>query len=50
MVLAVDFGALTKGANFSVYGNLPYYINLAHFASPVRARRPDRRDSHRDSA
>ncbi len=25
-VLAVDFGALTKGASFSVYGNLPYYI------------------------
>ena len=25
-VLAVDFGALVKEANFSVYGNLPYYI------------------------
>jgi 16S rRNA (adenine1518-N6/adenine1519-N6)-dimethyltransferase len=25
-VLAVDFAALTKGARFSVYGNLPYYI------------------------
>ena len=25
-VLAVDFGALVKAANFSVYGNLPYYI------------------------
>jgi 16S rRNA (adenine1518-N6/adenine1519-N6)-dimethyltransferase len=25
-VLAVDFGALTKGKSFSVYGNLPYYI------------------------
>ena len=25
-VLAVDFGALAKGASFSVYGNLPYYI------------------------
>ena len=25
-VLAVDFAALTKGAQFSVYGNLPYYI------------------------
>src|SRR6267378_1027853 len=25
-VLAVDFGALTEGATFSVYGNLPYYI------------------------
>ncbi len=25
-VLAVDLGALTKGASFSVYGNLPYYI------------------------
>jgi 16S rRNA (adenine1518-N6/adenine1519-N6)-dimethyltransferase len=25
-VLAVDFGVLTKGARFSVYGNLPYYI------------------------
>jgi 16S rRNA (adenine1518-N6/adenine1519-N6)-dimethyltransferase len=25
-VLAVNFGALTKGASFSVYGNLPYYI------------------------
>src|SRR6202049_558916 len=25
-VLAVDFGALAKGARFSVYGNLPYYI------------------------
>src|ERR1700680_2185817 len=25
-VLAVDFGTLVKAANFSVYGNLPYYI------------------------
>ena len=25
-VLAVDFGSLAKGASFSVYGNLPYYI------------------------
>ena len=25
-VLAVDFAELTKGARFSVYGNLPYYI------------------------
>ena len=25
-VLAVDFADLTKGARFSVYGNLPYYI------------------------
>jgi 16S rRNA (adenine1518-N6/adenine1519-N6)-dimethyltransferase len=25
-VLAVDFEGLAKGANFSVYGNLPYYI------------------------
>jgi 16S rRNA (adenine1518-N6/adenine1519-N6)-dimethyltransferase len=25
-VLAVDFGALTQAAKFSVYGNLPYYI------------------------
>jgi 16S rRNA (adenine1518-N6/adenine1519-N6)-dimethyltransferase len=25
-VLAVDFGALTNGARFSVYGSLPYYI------------------------
>ena len=25
-VLTVDFGSLAKGANFSVYGNLPYYI------------------------
>jgi len=25
-VLAVDFGAIVKEANFSVYGNLPYYI------------------------
>ncbi len=25
-VLAVDFERLTEGANFSVYGNLPYYI------------------------
>ena len=25
-VLAVDFGAIVKAANFSVYGNLPYYI------------------------
>src|SRR5258708_1818494 len=25
-VLAVDFGALGRAANFSVYGNLPYYI------------------------
>jgi 16S rRNA (adenine1518-N6/adenine1519-N6)-dimethyltransferase len=25
-VLAADFGSLTQGATFSVYGNLPYYI------------------------
>ena len=25
-VMAVDFGALTDGERFSVYGNLPYYI------------------------
>jgi 16S rRNA (adenine1518-N6/adenine1519-N6)-dimethyltransferase len=25
-VLATDFGSLTRGAIFSVYGNLPYYI------------------------
>jgi 16S rRNA (adenine1518-N6/adenine1519-N6)-dimethyltransferase len=25
-VLTVDFGTLVKAANFSVYGNLPYYI------------------------
>ena len=25
-VMAVDFAALTNGARFSVYGNLPYYI------------------------
>jgi len=25
-VLAVDFAEITKGAHFSVYGNLPYYI------------------------
>lgn len=25
-VLAIDFADLTKGARFSVYGNLPYYI------------------------
>jgi 16S rRNA (adenine1518-N6/adenine1519-N6)-dimethyltransferase len=25
-VLSVDFGSLTKGETFSVYGNLPYYI------------------------
>ncbi|MBZ5697356.1 MAG: 16S rRNA (adenine(1518)-N(6)/adenine(1519)-N(6))-dimethyltransferase RsmA [Acidobacteriia bacterium] len=25
-VLAVNFGSLTRGATFSVYGNLPYYI------------------------
>jgi 16S rRNA (adenine1518-N6/adenine1519-N6)-dimethyltransferase len=25
-VLAIDFASLTKGASFSVYGNLPYYI------------------------
>jgi 16S rRNA (adenine1518-N6/adenine1519-N6)-dimethyltransferase len=25
-VLAVDFAEITKGARFSVYGNLPYYI------------------------
>jgi 16S rRNA (adenine1518-N6/adenine1519-N6)-dimethyltransferase len=37
-VLAVDFGTLVKAANFSVFGNLPYYIT-----SPILHRlfRPD---------
>jgi len=36
-VMAVDLGKLTDGTRFSVYGNLPYYITLAHFAPALRA-------------
>jgi len=48
-VLAVDFGALTRARTFRLRKSSVLHY-LAHFASPVRARRPDRRDSHRDSA
>ena len=38
-VLAADFGSLTRGAIFSVYGNLPYYIT-----SPILHRLFDHAD------